>query len=1164
MEETIRYFESQSDLLDRFDNTAILSTLTSKYISCITFNGVPILPPVMTAKRRDEMQTLKRQAQLSEKRVKSRQRHTLMARVQSIVDTTQNPEDAHTHLDPNMRSGETDLEMSRVSGENSTDPLTSTNPRSTFAMLDSGDQADPLASTNPRSTFAMLDSGENSADPLTCTNPRSTFAMLGSGDPASSQTLDSLSSDFVSLEETPLPTDFNGIPLTSVQQQQISQSLRKLSKALKLEDTQSLNSTGNSEFSEMLSLKQPPGHNPVPQIASAGEPVQSVHRQISSENNSSVFHDSQDTIIEVSQEVDGNSTSGFLDNVSSGSKPDATSSQNAPLQTSHNDSGSLGVNSSFNSANTSTNTADSHHSSKSSPKSLKNTVHFSQYVTEITRKSVEDSITCRKIDLTPTNSPRIMVTNSDGFSNLCTSNSNHDDSAESSPGIKSGSLLSRVDFSPECDSTPSPVQAVTVPFQAYFTDAELSTSDKENDQNQASHSHKYRIPSMSVESVSGESRTSSQLYHSNVVTDSQGSYSSSTVMSGGSRTVGRTSESEGSTLKESNVSRGCDHFLQLTDQQEYISSDTGSTNLQKYMQTLISSQGSVSHSCSSSKDHCAGNETGCNNHDVNVPVLKRSHPLRESYTLSEPSPALMRSQCRTDKESNVEKKVHSVMSAEKHLQHKADCRGNDGQIELVSIPLPPGPEHDGKAEHINRYLSQIHQQNLKNADKLPVSPKARPQNLNTMYSQNPAGNSISMIQSLLQNMNSLPDTLTEEEMLKIQASHFQVLQQQVISQQQKELEELFVRQRKEQLSLEGEVKMHQKSLQEQQEFLAENAPETVKKSKHVSKEVFAAGDQVTAMGAENRNNLSTGSGSQPKLNLFEKLATPSPTGPKVYRPVLRSPAKSRPLPRRSGTVITPEKAYLPQMRRKFEKISALAKGFLIRRLMQTDKVQELMKTIRDTQEFAVNFTTETPIKQGTFSNQDKDLLERITAQLQAAKLDIHEIFFSLSQAEQMSLIASTRQNREYKRLKTSQGNFQRFHRRISTATMKAIERKKKAQGDSLCAVMNARPRTAPPSTSSPRNPSTDIRALRPLQGQISPITAEGSSRSRVEPDRPKSAPEKGGIIHHTKLRKPDPTLSASTNNVSGKQNKLAAGGASTKAKVAPVTKVKTKPGKAWR
>ena len=36
---------------------------------------------------------------------------------------------------------------------------------------------------------------------------------------------------------------------------------------------------------------------------------------------------------------------------------------------------------------------------------------------------------------------------------------------------------------------------------------------------------------------------------------------------------------------------------------------------------------------------------------------------------------------------------------------------------------------------------------------------------------------------------------------------------------------------------------------------------------------------------------------------------------------------------------------------------------------------------QDTQEFALNFTTEAPIKQGTFSSQDKDLLERITAQV---------------------------------------------------------------------------------------------------------------------------------------------------------------------------------------
>ena len=798
----------------------------------------------------------------------------------------QNPEDLQPALDTNtnMRCGETSLGMSCVSGNNLTHHLTDTNPRSTFAVLgDTGEQADP----------------------------------------AISQTLDSLSSDFVSLEETPLPTDFNGIPLTSVQQQHISQSLRKLSKALKLEDTQSLNSTGNSEFSELLSLKQPQGHSAsqghpvppfehpvpqslhlVPQSTSAGEPVQSMQREISSDTNSSVFHDSQDTIIEVSQEVTGNSASVFLDNSSSG-KPDViTTSQDTPLHTSHNDSGSLGVNSSFNSANTSTNTADSHHSSKSSPKSLKNTVHFSQYVTEITRKSVEDSITCRKINLTPTNSPRITVTNSDCFPQLDASNNSHDDSAIGSPGIKAGSLLSRVDFSPDCDSTPSPVQAVTVPFQAYSSEADLSTSDKENDQNQAYLSHKHRFSSPSVESVS----SSSHLTQSKIVTDSQGSYSSSEVVSGESRTVGRSLESEGSTLKEGNVVlKDCDHFLQLTDQPGYISSDTGSTNLQKYMQSLISSQGSVSHSCSFSKDPCGGDETGCNNPD-NVQVLKRNHPLRESYTLSEPSPALLRSQCRTDKECNVEKKSTSNMNTTKHSQPKEESRDDDGHIELVSIPLPPGAEHDGKAEHINRYLSQIHQQNMKNVNKIPTGTKAKPHNSPVSHSHHPASSSISMIQTLLQNMDSLPASLTEEELLKIQASHYELLQQQVISQQQRELEELFVRQRREQLSLEGEVKRHQRSLKDQQDFLAENAPEVLKKSRHVSKEI--SGVDHCAEGAENRNNVSGSSAGLSKLNLFEKIGTPGSMGPKLYRPVLRSPMKTHPLPRRSGTVITPEKVFV--------------------------------------------------------------------------------------------------------------------------------------------------------------------------------------------------------------------------------------------------------------
>lgn len=41
----------------------------------------------------------------------------------------------------------------------------------------------------------------------------------------------------------------------------------------------------------------------------------------------------------------------------------------------------------------------------------------------------------------------------------------------------------------------------------------------------------------------------------------------------------------------------------------------------------------------------------------------------------------------------------------------------------------------------------------------------------------------------------------------------------------------------------------------------------------------------------------------------------------------------------------------------------------------------LIQILQDTKQFAYSFQTETPIKRGVFSHQDRDLLDRIIAQV---------------------------------------------------------------------------------------------------------------------------------------------------------------------------------------
>lgn len=84
MGDLLEYFETRNQSLDKAEVSHSLC-LDNKFTSAITFNGVPILPPVMTQKRKEEMAGYRRQAVQRETRRRTMQREQLVAKVQSIV-----------------------------------------------------------------------------------------------------------------------------------------------------------------------------------------------------------------------------------------------------------------------------------------------------------------------------------------------------------------------------------------------------------------------------------------------------------------------------------------------------------------------------------------------------------------------------------------------------------------------------------------------------------------------------------------------------------------------------------------------------------------------------------------------------------------------------------------------------------------------------------------------------------------------------------------------------------------------------------------------------------------------------------------------------------------------------------------------------------------------
>uniref|UniRef100_A0A8C5G6G2 Uncharacterized LOC114472309 n=1 Tax=Gouania willdenowi TaxID=441366 RepID=A0A8C5G6G2_GOUWI len=122
-------------------------------------------------------------------------------------------------------------------------------------------------------------------------------------------------------------------------------------------------------------------------------------------------------------------------------------------------------------------------------------------------------------------------------------------------------------------------------------------------------------------------------------------------------------------------------------------------------------------------------------------------------------------------------------------------------------------------------------------------------------------------------------------------------------------------------------------------------------------------------------------------------------------------------------------------------LAAVLKGFLTRRLLRTERAAQLVRTIRDTQQFLQAFEKQ---QQQILSRHDIILLERVTLQLRAARYEIYDMFFSLSAREQMLLISRDRELNRERELRRLSGSDDRLKEKssLSAATRKSLERKR--------------------------------------------------------------------------------------------------------------------------
>uniref|UniRef100_A0A8D9ACR9 Centriolar coiled-coil protein of 110 kDa n=1 Tax=Cacopsylla melanoneura TaxID=428564 RepID=A0A8D9ACR9_9HEMI len=168
---------------------------------------------------------------------------------------------------------------------------------------------------------------------------------------------------------------------------------------------------------------------------------------------------------------------------------------------------------------------------------------------------------------------------------------------------------------------------------------------------------------------------------------------------------------------------------------------------------------------------------------------------------------------------------------------------------------------------------------------------------------------------------------------------------------------------------------------------------------------------------------------------------------------------------RPKTIIKPE--YTEREKAAAVTLTAAGRGFLIRRLLRTQRVQHIKDTIQDTLQCAMSLQSDPT----TLSPMDLELHTRLIQQLTAACYELYDTFFSLSTSEKLHIISVDRER--LKNVKLAQ-------------QMKA---EKRPSISSLTRLKRAQPATQ----SEPKNSSTMAGAVKVNR---KPVTICGSKVRR--------------------------------------------------------------------
>ena len=250
--------------------------------------------------------------------------------------------------------------------------------------------------------------------------------------------------------------------------------------------------------------------------------------------------------------------------------------------------------------------------------------------------------------------------------------------------------------------------------------------------------------------------------------------------------------------------------------------------------------------------------------------------------------------------------------------------------------------------------------------------------------------------------------------------------------------------------------------------------------------------------------LSVASGTKAKLPKVTRTPVRAISTPRLVPHVpgtSRSPLPSKAVSRCQSSTAVP---LTEESKQKLYHLPAMVKGYLTRRLLNTDKMKDLIWSLRDTiNELNAFKVPEVP------TEADRIVHENMVAHLEKCVQKFHQIMIGTSVPEQMSLIAQSREalvkagifNAEVSTLMVilSSSRPQATNKRTSSATVKAILRKTEGRAASSPPYLNGGRQSTANGHRSGHRPLTGTKRRSGLRSAHSSTTSSRTSTASGPP-----------------------------------------------------------------